>query len=127
MAEGGRVVHHLHNTIEDSRNTVLIVSWQAPYTLGRRLAEKADTVRIFGEEHVRRAEVVTIGGFSAHAGQNFLREYARQGGPLARSVFLVHGEEKSAAALMEALTADGLRAPLSYPDRGTVFDTADLA
>ncbi|HLC35266.1 MAG TPA: MBL fold metallo-hydrolase [Anaerolineales bacterium] len=127
MAEGGRIVHHLRNTIGDSRNTVLIVSWQAPYTLGRRLAEKAETVRIFGEEHARRAEVVTIGGFSAHAGQNFLREYARQGGASARSVFLVHGEEKSAAALMEALTADGLHAPVSFPDRGTVFDTADLA
>jgi len=49
------------------------------------------------------------------------------GGASARSVFLVHGEEKSAAALMEALTADGLHAPVSFPDRGTVFDTADLA
>lgn len=126
MAEGGRIVHHLHNTIEDARNTVLIVSWQAPYTLGRRLAERADTVRIFGEEHVRRAEVVTIGGFSAHAGQDFLSEYARQGGASARSVFLVHGEEDSAAALMNALKANGLRAPVSYPERGTLIDTTDL-
>jgi metallo-beta-lactamase family protein len=127
MAEGGRIVHHLHNTIEDSRNTVLIVSWQAPYTLGRRLAEKADKVRIFGEEHVRRAEVVTIGGFSAHAGQNFLLEYARQGAASARSLFLVHGEERSATALMEALGGNALRVPVHYPERGTVFDTADLA
>jgi len=127
MAEGGRIVHHLHNTIEDPRHTILIVSWQAPYTLGRRLAERAEKVRILGEEHVRRAEVVTIGGFSAHAGQNFLREYARQGATSARSVFLVHGEERSANALMEALNGEGFRPPLHYPERGTVFDTADLA
>ncbi len=127
MAEGGRIVHHLHNTIGDARNTILIVSWQAPYTLGRRLAERAEKVRIFGEEQVRRAEIVTIGGFSAHAGQNFLREYARQGAAAARQVFIVHGEEKSAAALMEAIAADGVRAPVSYPERGTVYDTASSA
>jgi metallo-beta-lactamase family protein len=127
MAEGGRIVHHLHNTIEDARNTILIVSWQAPYTLGRRLAERAEKVHIFGEDQVRRAEVVTIGGFSAHAGQNFLREYAHHGAAEARQVFIVHGEEKSAAALMEALHSDGVLAPVSYPERGTVYDTESSA
>ena len=48
MAEAGRVQHHLKNNIEDSRNTILIVGWQAPNTLGRRLVEQAPVVRIFG-------------------------------------------------------------------------------
>ena len=39
MAENGRILHHLANNIEDERNTICIVGWQAPYTLGRRLAE----------------------------------------------------------------------------------------
>ena len=77
MAETGRILHHLRNNIENPRNTVLIVSWQAPYTLGRRLAERQTQVRIFGETYERRAEVATIGGLSAHAGQTFLVEYAR--------------------------------------------------
>ncbi len=49
MAETGRILHHLRNNIEDERNTILIVSWQAPYTLGRRLAEREKQVKIFGE------------------------------------------------------------------------------
>ena len=54
MAEAGRILHHLIHNVEDKRNTVCIVSWQAPHTLGRRMAERQKRVRIFGEE-VRRA------------------------------------------------------------------------
>ena len=72
MAETGRILHHLKNNIEDPRNMILIVSWQAPDTLGRRLADRAERVRIFGEEYVRRAGVTTIGGLSGHAGQDML-------------------------------------------------------
>lgn len=77
MAETGRILHHLKNHIEDSRNTILIVSWQAPHTLGRRLAEKEKQIKIFGKTYHRRADVVTINGFSAHAGQGLLVEYAQ--------------------------------------------------
>ena len=60
MAETGRILHHLKNNIGDPRNSVLIVSWQAPDTLGRRLAEGEKQVRIFGEPYEVRAEVYTI-------------------------------------------------------------------
>ena len=53
MAEAGRILHHLRNNIEDPRNTILIVGWQAPDTLGRRLAEGQPRVKIFGEEYQR--------------------------------------------------------------------------
>ena len=71
MAETGRILHHLKNNIEDPRNTILIVSWQAPNTLGRRLADREKEVKIFGEVYRRQAEVATIGGLSAHAGQDY--------------------------------------------------------
>jgi metallo-beta-lactamase family protein len=109
MAEAGRILHHLRNNIEDRRNTILIVSWQAPHTLGRRLAERVEKVKIFGEEFKRRAEVATIGGFSAHASQPFLMEYALATRDKVKRVFLVHGEERGAAPLREKLQQAGMR------------------
>jgi metallo-beta-lactamase family protein len=118
MAETGRILHHLRNNIGNPRNTVMIVSWQAPYTLGRRLADREKTVRIFGEEHEVRAEVATIGGLSAHAGQNFLLEYAGASrGPL-KNLFLVHGEARAAEALQARMQENGLP-PSQYPSMHT--------
>jgi metallo-beta-lactamase family protein len=114
MAETGRILHHLRNNIEDPRNTVLIVSWQAPNTLGRRLAEGQPQVKIFGDVFERRAQVATINGLSAHAGQDFLREYALNDRGSVKQIFLVHGEDKPAAALMELLGEDELK-QVSYP------------
>lgn len=117
MAENGRILHHLRNNIGNPRNTVLIVSWQAPYTLGRRLADREKLVRIFGEEYEVRAEVATIGGLSAHAGQNFLVEYALRVKERAKQVFLVHGEPKPAEILSEKLVEAGMEEPI-YPELG---------
>ncbi|MGW8225148.1 MAG: MBL fold metallo-hydrolase [Anaerolineales bacterium] len=108
MAETGRILHHLKNNIEDPRSTILIVSWQAPHTLGRRLADQQKKIRIFGETFRRRADVVTIGGFSAHAGQPFLLEYALASQGSLKRTFLVHGEQRGAEPLMEKLQAAGL-------------------
>jgi len=115
MAETGRILHHLRNNIEDPHNVILIVSWQAPDTLGRRLAEREQKVRIFGETFNRRAEVVTIGGLSSHAGQTLLIEYALSVKDSAKQVFLVHGEVKAATALREHLEQRGLTQTV-YPD-----------
>jgi metallo-beta-lactamase family protein len=118
MAESGRIRHHLANNLGDPRNTVLIVSWQAPNTLGRMLAEQAEMVKIFGEPIERRAEVVTIGGFSAHAGQKFLFEYAKAAAENSEALFLVHGEPKSALPFQEKLNGDNLSTPVYYPELG---------
>jgi metallo-beta-lactamase family protein len=114
MAETGRILHHLRNNIENPKNTILIVSWQAPYTLGRRLADREKRVRIFGEEYEVKAEVATIGGLSAHAGQDFLVEYAVRVKGNVKQVFLVHGEVKPAEALSERLVQAGMDKP-TYP------------
>jgi len=120
MAETGRILHHLKNNIEDSRNTVLIVSWQAPHTLGRRLADREPVVKIFGEPYQVRAEVATIGGLSAHAGQDMLLEYAQSTRSTLQKTFLVHGEEKQAAALMQRMGEAGMR-HVYYPERGSSY------
>ena len=84
MCEAGRVLHHLRSTIADSRNTVAIVGFQAQHTLGRRLVERRPEVRIFGVMRPRRAEVVVLDGFSAHADQKGLARL-RRGRPRSRS------------------------------------------
>ncbi|MFZ2098178.1 MAG: MBL fold metallo-hydrolase [Anaerolineales bacterium] len=117
MAETGRILHHLRNNIGNPKNTILIVSWQAPYTLGRRLADREKKVRIFGEEFEVKAEVATIGGLSSHAGQNFLMEYAMRVKGSVKQVFLVHGEPIPAEALSEKLVQAGMEKP-AYPERG---------
>ena len=121
MAETGRILHHLKNHIEDSRNTILIVSWQAPHTLGRRLAEKEKQIKIFGKTYHRRADVVTINGFSAHAGQGLLVEYAQATQDTLKKVFLVHGEPRGAEPLMEKLREAGIL-DVQYPEQGDVFE-----
>lgn len=119
MCEFGRVVHHLVATLEDRRNTVLIVGFQAHHTLGRRLVELRPRVRIFGIERERQAEVVVLNGFSAHAGQDDLLEFAeavRAAGPL-RQVALVHGEDEARTTLKTLLEDRGFPS-VSTPARG---------
>ena len=121
MAETGRILHHLKNNIEDPKNTVLIVSWQAPHTLGRRLADREERVKIFGEVYQRRAEVATIGGLSAHAGQDMLVGYARAAGGRLKEVFLVHAEEKPASILRAKLKEVGIE-PVRFPERNSMAE-----
>lgn len=109
MAETGRILHHLKNNIEDPRSTVVIVSWQAPHTLGRRLADREEKIKIFGEVFYRRAEVATIGGLSAHAGQDLLTEYAQAGQARKHGIYLVHSEERGALPLKAKLNENGLK------------------
>lgn len=114
MAETGRILHHLKNNIENPKNTIAIVGWQAPDTLGRRLAERAPTVNIFGEPYRRRAEVATIGGLSAHAGQDLLIQYALAANGRLKKLYIVHGEEEKSRTLMGKLRERGIR-NIEYP------------
>ncbi len=122
MAESGRILHHLKNNIENSANTVLFVGYQAQGTLGRRLVEGERRARIFGEEYEVRAEVVSVDGYSAHADQAELLEWAR---PLDRSLlqrtFVVHGEESASVTLADKLRHEGMR-EVTIPTRGQSFE-----
>jgi len=105
MAEAGRILHHLRNNVEDPRNTILIVGWQAPNTLGRRLVERQPQLNILGEKFDLKAEVVTLNGFSAHADQGELLAWVGHLERPPRQTFLVHGELPAATALAAELTA----------------------
>jgi metallo-beta-lactamase family protein len=109
MCEAGRVLHHLKATLEDAKNAVLIVGFQAPDTLGRRLVEHRARVKVFGVERDVRAEVVVMNGFSAHADQKDLLDFVsgvREGGRLEK-IFLVHGEPGPQKAITDLLAKTG--------------------
>ncbi len=103
MCEQGRILHHLRNGIEDPRNTVLITGYQAADTLGRKLVEKWQEVRIFGEPMRVRAEISSLDELSGHADQGELLEWVKPIAGGLRKVFLVHGEPEQTATLAKLL------------------------
>ncbi len=121
MAESGRILHHLRNNIGNPRNTICIVSWQAPHTLGRRLADREQQVKIFGEPFDVHAKIATIRGLSAHAGQDLLAKYALGVKEAVRKVFLVHGEPKQAGILMDLLHNQKMQ-NIYYPEMHSSSD-----
>jgi len=118
MMEVGRVLHHLEHNIHDANSVVLIVSWMAPHTLGRRLQDGDEKIKIFGKEYKRKIRVANVHGFSAHAGQGRLRDYALEVKDSVKKVFLVHGNERSASALREQLSGVGIDESY-YPEWGS--------
>ena len=121
MCEHGRILHHLKNSIEDPRNAVLIVGYQAENTLGRRLVEKEKRVRIFGEEYERRAEVFVLNEFSAHADRNDLIAKVKETTP--KEIFLVHGEPSQMDPLAEEIRRIGYN--VHTPEPGEIFNIGD--
>jgi len=119
MCEHGRILHHLKHGIANGANTILIVGFMAQHTLGRRLVEGERRVRIFGDWFERRAEVVVLNAFSAHADRNELVDYVRQIGP--RRIALVHGETEQRAALAARLQA-AQAAPVLQPAQSETLD-----
>ncbi len=120
MAEAGRILHHLKNNVEDPRNTILIVGWQAPNTLGRRIVERQSKLRILGEEYTLKAEVVTINGFSAHADRTELLDWSGHFSKKAAHSYIVHGEISSSFALAEGLRAQGYD-DVNVPELGQTY------
>src|SRR5690606_19638180 len=122
MAEAGRILHHLKNNVDDPRNTVLIVGWQAPHTLGRRLVEKQPRVKILGDEYPLRAQVETINGFSAHADRDELLNWAGHLQPRPLHTYIVHGEEEASTAFANSLQQQLGFASVHVPELGQSFD-----
>jgi len=122
MCEGGRVVHHLKNIVPDERNLVLITGFQAPGTLGRRIVEGAEVVRLYGEEYPLNCQVEVLNEYSAHADQNDLLEFFRAYNPKkVKQVFLVHGDEDQSKALAEAVWELGYE-NIQIPEVEQTFD-----
>lgn len=103
MCEAGRILHHLKNNVENERNTVVIVGFQAQHTLGRRIVERREELKIFGRLYRLLCRVEVLNGFSAHADST---EFRRLFAPLARGLrkaFVVHGEGDQPRAMTELL------------------------
>jgi metallo-beta-lactamase family protein len=122
MCEAGRILHHLANNIEDPRNTIAIIGYQAEHTLGKKLVDGADEVRILGNMYRRRAEVVKYNAFSAHADHAGLMRYAgRFDRKRLAKIFLVHGDPERAAAFRDDLVRT-YGCSVAIPARGEKFD-----
>jgi metallo-beta-lactamase family protein len=115
MCEGGRIVHHLRNSITDPRNIILIVGFQAENTLGRRIIEHQPVIRIFGDELPLNARVHSINALSAHADRRGLMAWFDAVHSKAlKHTFAVHGDEAQVdamAGLLESHGAQGVLAP----------------
>jgi metallo-beta-lactamase family protein len=117
MCEGGRILHHLRNNIEDAKNTVVMVGYCADHTLGKRLIERRSEVNIFGEPHRLRAEVAVMNSYSAHADEAGLLHFLDQGEGRPERLFLVHGTPDRQAAFETALHEHGYGEVVS-PEHG---------
>ena len=122
MAESGRILHHLIHGASDPRNTVLIVGFQAEHTLGRRIVERRESLRILGEEVLLRAQVEVLDGYSAHGDRRELVEWldaVKASSPRLEQIWLVHGEEEAQDAFAATLRAKGYPTECPRPgDRG---------
>ena len=123
MCENGRVVHHLKNAVSDEANTIMIIGFQAEHTLGRLIVDRRPELNILGRRYPLRARVEIVNGLSAHADasdfQWWFGALQKQGG--AGQIFLVHGEDKSLAA-MAKLTEDCSDLPPEIPKCGESFE-----
>jgi len=121
MCEAGRILHHLKNNVENPRNTVLIVGYQAAHTLGRRLVEKEKRIKIFGEMYKVRAHVKVLNGFSAHANAAELESFTAPIASTVKKAFIVHGEQDQADKLADTMRRRGF-ADVHVPETGETFD-----
>jgi metallo-beta-lactamase family protein len=107
MCEAGRILHHLKNNIEDERNTVLIVGFQAAQTLGRRIVDRQPELRIFGRIYRLMARVEVLNGFSAHADVTDFQKLLAPIAPKLKGAFAVHGEGEQVSAMADLLRDAG--------------------
>ncbi|MBR5626722.1 MAG: MBL fold metallo-hydrolase, partial [Thermoguttaceae bacterium] len=106
MCNAGRIKHHLANHIGQKENTILFLGYQAAGTLGRQIVDGVNPVRILGEQHRVRAEIVTVRGISGHADQNELLAWFKAIPTPPKHVFVVHGEPESSQALARSIKRD---------------------
>ena len=121
MAEAGRIKHHIRNNIDDSRNTILLVGYASPNSLGGALKRGDREVTIFGDRYPVRARVAVMDSFSAHADYAEMMDYlACQDKSKVKTLFLVHGEYDEQQAFRQRLLADGWPR-VEIPEQGQGF------
>jgi len=117
MCTGGRVLHHLKNTLPHKDAHIMFVGFQVPGTLGRKIIDGAKVVRIHGQEFPVNAQIHTLNGFSAHADQNDLLYWLRSFGHSPREVFITHGDNKN-RTIFEHKVQEELHLNTNLPEAG---------
>ena len=105
MCEAGRIRHHLKNNLWKPQATVLLVGFQAEGSLGRLLLDGEKTVKIHGDEIEVKAAIRRMDDYSGHADAPELVAWIKARLPIAKALFLTHGEENAQIALEETLTS----------------------
>ncbi len=122
MAEGGRILHHLANNIENPKNLILFVGYAAEHTLARKIMNGDEEVPILGERYRVKANVKKMDYFSGHADQKGLLEYLKFCKPeKLKQIFIVHGEEEQSLPLKEKILKLGYK-NVRYPKPGEKFE-----
>ncbi|MCL1865425.1 MAG: MBL fold metallo-hydrolase [Spirochaetes bacterium] len=121
MCNAGRIQFHLQNNLYKPEASIIFVGYQAEGTLGRRIVDGRKLVKIYGEDIAVKAQIHTLGGFSAHADKNGLLTWLRTNNNPNAKVFVVHGEEESSKFFGELVQSElGLN---SYvPKWGEIVD-----
>ncbi|MBI5414928.1 MBL fold metallo-hydrolase [Candidatus Peregrinibacteria bacterium] len=125
MCEAGRIRHHLRNSVEDPKNTILIVGYQAEHTLGRRIVERRPFIKVFGEMLRLRADVKILNGYSGHGDANDLVSFIQKVNGLS-CIFIVHGEISQSEGLLKRLRKVNPKWIIEIPKMGDVLDPETL-
>lgn len=108
MMEAGRIIHHLRNNIGNKKNTILIVGYCSPYTLGHRIARGDKKIKLFGEEIEVKADIQIMDEYSAHGDYNEMIEYLKCQDPKkVKELYLVHGQFETQIKYRERLEKEG--------------------
>ncbi len=121
MMNGGRILHHAFRYLSDPKSTLIIIGYQAEGTLGRRLYEGAEKVKIFHEEIDVNCVIKAIGGLSAHGDRTKLLSWVRGAKTTPKKIYCVHGEPESATALAHSLR-DELDTKTYVPEFGETVE-----
>jgi metallo-beta-lactamase family protein len=121
MSTGGRIVFHEKNYLPDQNNCLIIISFQARGSLGRRLLEGAKKVNIFNEEVPVKAKVVSIEGYSSHADQKALYGWLTNFSKPVKHIFAIHGEKEASEELVQKIK-DHLGMSASVPKKGEMVE-----
>lgn len=120
MSQGGRILHHEKRYLHDPDSTMLIVGYQAPGSLGRKIQEGVSSVDIMGDTIPVNADIETIFSYSAHKDSEDLLEFASHTAQAAEKIFVAMGEPKSSAFLAQRIH-DFLGVDAVVPEEGDTF------
>jgi metallo-beta-lactamase family protein len=122
MMEGGRVRHHLVNTIENPNNIIIITGFMAKDTLGRKIEQGEKSVKIFDRMYNVRAKIVALHSLSAHGDSNDLLDFVKNAGSKLKNIFLVHGEPEESVPLKEKILSLNPSYSVKIPQMGDSFE-----